>query len=412
MSYIKYFPIPSDRMGALWTLESIEDMAVVEFGPAGTTHFAIEGLMNLNGESKAKVFTTHITERELTFGDTTNLERAIVEVDITQKPKYIFVFNSSLTSIIGIDMASVCHHLQNQTNAKLVPVETGGFKGDYTLGIREMMFTLAKNLVKEKTESKRTYNIIGCQIDEYNHISDLKEIKNMMKMIFDLECQSVFSLGSTVDQIETAANAAFNIVLRSEGLKAAEYLKKTYGTPYIAIRPYGYKASMSFIKEIEALGYESMPSKDQMVLKRIIGQFRRMEKRKLLIAGNLDAVQGMIEYFYELGFTEVIGLVNHKRPKKSLKSIQDDLLFMLSDREKEVLLDSFNPDIVLGDAVLCQLASNRGIVNKQVANPNFDQILSYDGTPYLGIRGGLYLSEMMMNLLSQVRLKKMNEDIR
>lgn len=48
MNLYRYFPVPSDRMGTLWTLGSIKDAYIVEFGPAGTTHFYIEGFMQLN----------------------------------------------------------------------------------------------------------------------------------------------------------------------------------------------------------------------------------------------------------------------------------------------------------------------------------------------------------------------------
>ena len=48
MQVCKYFPVASDRMGMIWTISSIEGACIIEFGPAGTTHFAIEGIGSLN----------------------------------------------------------------------------------------------------------------------------------------------------------------------------------------------------------------------------------------------------------------------------------------------------------------------------------------------------------------------------
>ena len=39
MSLTRFLPIPSDRMGILWTLLSIEDGVVLEYSPAGTTSY-------------------------------------------------------------------------------------------------------------------------------------------------------------------------------------------------------------------------------------------------------------------------------------------------------------------------------------------------------------------------------------
>lgn len=75
MEFYKFFPIPSDRMGTIWTLSSIKDAYVIEFGPAGTTHFAIEGMMQLNGEHRANIYTTHINETDISFGTHKRLEK-------------------------------------------------------------------------------------------------------------------------------------------------------------------------------------------------------------------------------------------------------------------------------------------------------------------------------------------------
>ena len=58
MSISKYFPVASDRMGIIWTLSSIKDACVIEFGPAGTTHYAVEGIGQINGEDLATIYST------------------------------------------------------------------------------------------------------------------------------------------------------------------------------------------------------------------------------------------------------------------------------------------------------------------------------------------------------------------
>ena len=90
MQVYKYFPVANDRMGIIWTLSSIEGACVIEFGPAGTTHYGVEVVGSLNGEDKAKIYSTHMDQSDVTFGKYDRLENSILEIDENIKPKYIF----------------------------------------------------------------------------------------------------------------------------------------------------------------------------------------------------------------------------------------------------------------------------------------------------------------------------------
>lgn len=406
MSYYKYFPTPSDRMGALWTLDSIEGACVVEFGPAGTTHFAIEGLMNLNGDSKAKVFTTHISEHDLTFGVTKRLEDAIKEVDRNQSPKYIFVFNSSLTSIIGTDISSVCFELEDQVQAKLIPIETGGFLGDYTLGVRNILKLLAKEVVQTSVEKADVYNIIGGNVDEYNHRADIKEIKRMMKEAFDMDCHAVFSLNSHIDQIETASKAKLNIVIRSEGLQAAEYMEKSHHVPYLKLRPYGGQACEDFFAQVAKVLDKKPRYTGIEEAQKYVNQVSRMTKdHEILLSGNLDFIAGMKPLLEEFGFDKVTSLVTHKKPKKTLFEFDDQMHFDLSEGKRYDLIKKTRPTLILGDAIINEFAKEFDIVNRQVSNPNLDYVQMHDLTPYVGVNGMKYLSELLMNMIMEYNRK-------
>ncbi len=415
MSYYKYFPTPSDRMGALWTLDSIEDACIIEFGPAGTTHFSIEGIVNLNGESQARLFTTHISEHDLTFGKTDRLEASIKEVDENFKPKVIFVFSSSLTSIIGIDIKSVCVELEDQVDAKLVAVDTGGFKGDFSLGVRQMLKKICEEVVIETSmKDHKKYNIIGGQLDEYNNRSDIKEIQLMMKEIFDLDCHCVLSHESSIDNIEEMSKASFNIVLRSEGLDAAKVLEKRFNQPYTKRRPYGSLESEKFISEVEDIvglvRNHKIYEKSNELLSRAIYRLEMLNKYddyKVLVSGNVDMTSGVIKLLKEMGFSNIKGIVNHKKPKRHLNDLEDNLVYSASEQDKKRILKEFAPDIVLGDAVLIRFANDFGITKSmQISNPNIDSIIFYDKTPYLGINGGTYLCEQVANMLKDIKYNK------
>ena len=41
MSLVRFLPVPSDRMGMLWSLLTIAEALVLEYGPSGTTHYSM-----------------------------------------------------------------------------------------------------------------------------------------------------------------------------------------------------------------------------------------------------------------------------------------------------------------------------------------------------------------------------------
>lgn len=152
MQVCKYFPVASDRMGMIWTISSIEGACIIEFGPAGTTHFAIEGIGSLNGEEKSKIYSTHMDQGDVTFGKYDRLENSILEIDENINPKYIFVMASSVSSVIGADVESVCSTMQDKVKAKLIPITTAGLKYDYTVGVENTLLLLINNVVKSRED--------------------------------------------------------------------------------------------------------------------------------------------------------------------------------------------------------------------------------------------------------------------
>ncbi|MDU6249906.1 MAG: nitrogenase component 1, partial [Paeniclostridium sordellii] len=256
MEAYKYFPVANDRMGIIWTLSSIKDACIVEFGPAGTTHYAIEGIGSLNGEDEAKVYSTHMDQSDVTFGKYERLEKAIVEIDKNISPKYIFVMASSISSIIGADIISVCDTLKDLTNAKLIPITTGGLKDDYNTGVEYALELLACEIVKDNNIDKSKYNILGANIDKYNYLSDVKEVERIMNDLFDKKLNTTFTANTSIEEIEEASKASLNIVIRKEALKAAEYMKEKYNIPYIYKNLYGLKNTIKFIESIKEIdGY-------------------------------------------------------------------------------------------------------------------------------------------------------------
>ena len=110
MSLTRYFPSPSDRMAIIWSLLPIQDGIVLEYGPAGTTHFGGGLYGSLGFRMRGRLYTTHISEDDVVMGDVSRLEKAILEIDAMYAPKVIFVVASAVIAVIGTDVKGLhCH---------------------------------------------------------------------------------------------------------------------------------------------------------------------------------------------------------------------------------------------------------------------------------------------------------------
>ena len=400
MNIYKYFPVASDRMGIIWTLSSIEDVCIIEFGPAGTTHYAVESIGQLNGEDLATIYSTHMDESDVTFGNYERLEKSIIEVDINKKPKYIFVMASSVSAIIGADVKSVCRQLQDEVKAKLIPITTGGLKDDYNKGVEEALLLLAENMVKAPKEKTDTFNILGCNIDSYNFLSDSMEVKRMMKELFNKEVNTIFTAYTSVEEIEGAAGASLNIVLRKEGIKAAQYMKEKYNIPYIYGKPIGLNSTLKWINQVKDLmGYEldtAVLEKEIKYIKnalfRLKFKIRSLENKDVAIFGDYDTVTSMKMFISEV----------------DLKVKRAEVLHSCSCEDEEVIVNSgelnrlkFLRDnellMVMGDGASLDM-NHKSKLDIQISNPNLNSVNIYPYIPYVGLRGVLVLVEKLLSI--------------
>lgn len=401
MEAYKYFPVANDRMGIIWTLSSIKDACIVEFGPAGTTHYAIEGIGSLNGEDEAKVYSTHMDQSDVTFGKYERLEKAIVEIDKNISPKYIFVMASSISSIIGADIISVSDTLKDLTNAKLIPITTGGLKDDYNTGVEYALELLACEIVKDNNIDKSKYNILGANIDKYNYLSDVKEVERIMNDLFDKKLNTTFTANTSIEKIEEASKASLNIVIRKEALKAAEYMKEKYNIPYIYKNLYGLKNTIKFIESIKAIdGYilneERYNEEINFVNKNMFGIKRKFyfydETKDCAVFGDYDTVIGISDMLNEFGFNvdrkEILYKTNCEDEDVLISTLELDRMKYLKDKELLMLL---------GDGPSLDMVHNSKL-DLQVSNPNLEKINIYPYTPFVGFRGCLYIMEKILNI--------------
>ncbi|ACA45617.1 nitrogen fixation protein NifE [Clostridium botulinum] len=412
MGIHKFKPPMSGRMGVLWTLASIRDAALIEYGCMGHMQY---GRMFLNqaGISRGcKLYSTHIDETDISLGDTRRLNRTIAQIVERDKPKIIFLLPSSVPTVIGTDLVAICEELQPEyPNISLLPFGCGSFDIDGYRGVEEALLLLSKMLPKdvEKTEEP-TFNIIGSCADLFRFNADAEEIIRIMKGAFGMEKLCVMTSDTSVEQIENMGGAHINLVIRQEGEPAAKQLKKRFGTPYLLARPYGIEGTLEWIDKIAKISgltldnsfIKSEKEKSMIQISPAIFAFQHVirehpDEARISLGGHRDVVKGILSYA-----EEELSLIRGTCWCDSEAMASEEIPYFSEDEWVQAIESEENGLLMASGEALKWAKRN---IDLQISNPDIKWRLNPYESPFIGFRGSINLVNLWLNGL----LDKIND---
>lgn len=396
MGLYKYYSIPSDRMGALWTLLSIRDACILEFGTAGTTRFALNNFHKMKGVQNSQLYTTHLDENDIAMGDVSRMDKAIDDIVNEGLATTIFLMSSTVSSVIGIDLEAYCYiYREKYPQINFIYISNDGFKGDWTLGVKNVLETLVTQIPKEVNKSQNfTYNIIGACADDYNYAADCLEVDRIMKEAFDGENICTLTTNTSIKDIESMGSAHINIVMRSEGEEAAKVLERNFGIPYVMGRPYGLKGTLDWISKIEevtniSINKEFVENEENLLKEKLDEASLVLKNSSICLSGHYDIVKGIRDFA-----KDEIGL-DIKNIWCSAPSFSTQDIPFYEERIWEEILLKGDYDILMGNGVATNIGKED--CNKiQIDLPNL--VYSRGETvenPYVGFRGALHILDKL-----------------
>ncbi|MDO4754540.1 MAG: nitrogenase component 1 [Bacillota bacterium] len=394
MSLCRMYPTQSDRMAIIWSLMPIQDAIVLEYGPAGTTHFGAGMYSSLGLDISGSIFTTHISEDDVVMGDVTRLENAIMEIDEAYKPKVIFVVASAVIAVIGTDIEGVCQYMQERVNARLISFEEGGFRGDYTYGLRSVYRMFAKQIVEKTERRPKTFAVLGASAGSYRVRSDVWEINELMKEAFGWENIYTMGLESDISDVVGAGDASLNLVIRNEALEAAQLIEKKCGVPYLYGAPYGYKGTLEWLRKIsEQIGQEINPKLEQRLQEKTddmtpVGggpmAMLRRKPPKACVQGDYDQLIGMKQVLKELLFTDIKLVCSHS--SKAVEDADPDVQYIAKEKDRIRLYRECRETWCLGSDELKHYASDENYFT-HISSPFYTIKQVANHLPFMGEKG-------------------------
>ncbi len=404
MGLYRFKPAPSGRMGVLWTLSTVRDSVIVEFGCMGHMLYTGSTLKRKGISNGCKLYSTHITETDISLGEAARLEKAVDKIVKEVTPKAVFLTTSSIPEVIGMDIKAIGEELRTKYHdIHLVHMGCGGFDKTGYHGVSETLNTLCRTLPKDIEKTKEiTFNLIGSCPDMFRYRADEAEIVRILRGAFGINPICVLASNTGIHEIEKMSSAHINLVIRREGRKAAKYLEKKYNIPYLYGRPYGIEGTIRWLKKIAEItglninrGFIEKERKqvyEQLNL--VMPNLKRLvrtspEKATLSLGGHYDVVKGI------LGFgCDELHLIKGECWCDS-PEMGDDLIPYYSEQQWSKAVSNHKKGWIMGSGEALEWAGKNPEL--QISNPDTKwRIYPYEA-PFLGFRGAMNLANIWIN---------------
>lgn len=404
MGLHRFKPLPAGRMGILWTLATIRDTALVEFGCMGHMLYSGVTLKRAGVHDACKLYSTHIDETDIALGGTERLNHTIANVVKHDHPRVIFLVPSSIPEVIGTDISALCKELQPEyPGVRLLPFGHGGFNVTQHRGVQEALLLLAKMLTSDvKRTPQPTYNIIGSCADLFRFQADAGELARMMEGAYGIKPLCVMTSDTSIEEIENMGGAHINLVIRREGESAAKYLEQRFGTPYLLGRPYGIEGTTRWLKEIaqisdltaDAAFLKAQREICRKQLASVMPSFKHIvrahpKEAVLSLGGHTDVVRGILSF----GCGE-LALVKGTCWCDCPDMNSEDIPYFSEDEWTRAIQEHKKGHLMASGEALEWAGRN---IELQISNPDTKWRLHPYEPPFLGFHGAVHLANLWIN---------------
>jgi light-independent protochlorophyllide reductase B subunit len=217
-------------------IAGMRDVSTVLHSPQGCASTVAMGYDNHECDlTQRKVACTRLFESDIIMGASDKLRDLILKADETFKTKVMFVVGTCSADIIGEDIEGLCRVLQSKVQARLIPVHSGGFRGDYYAGMDLGLGVLLRLVEKLETPRlTRSVNLILPQAGlNPTWWADLEWVKGVLSAM-GIETHCVFPYAVSLDDLALASAATANIALSHDaGYGFLDQMESQHGVPTI-----------------------------------------------------------------------------------------------------------------------------------------------------------------------------------
>ena len=402
-------------------IAGVRDISIVLHSPQGCASTVAMGYDNHETDfTQRKVACTRLFETDIIMGASEKLRDLILKADATYKTKVMFVIGTCSADIIGEDIEGLCRSLQPKVGARLIPIHSGGFRGDLYAGMDLGLSTLLSFVEPwDRPKLPRTVNLIAPQASlNPTWWADLKWTKSVLSAM-GVETHCVFPSDVSIEEISLASAASANIMLTHDmGYTFAREMEEKHDVPTILSDlplPIGLKNTSNWLRSLGEY-FDASAVSEQLIESgeaQVTGTLRRRglmiipryRNAKVAVSADASMTIGLVRMlFEELEMIPDLLLVrsNSKQAKAVLDAelsnlgISPRVAFGVDGYKVKQALASSDLDAVFGSAWEKYLAEEIGTkVAFDLLQPT--NRTYYRDSVYFGYEGMINMLEIVAN---------------
>ena len=185
------------------------------------------------------IFLSGLNAPDAILGNDEKFIGDVVKAAAEYSPAFIALCNSPVPYLTGTDFKALTKLIGQRSGIPCFYIPTNGMH-DYINGaglawekLAEMLFGEAGEKPEEVFRREHSLNVLGMTPLDFAAESCTASLREILDRA-GWEILSVWAMGDTLADLRRAPEASVNLVVSATGFRTAEFLRKRFGTPWVA----------------------------------------------------------------------------------------------------------------------------------------------------------------------------------
>lgn len=211
-------------------------------------------------EQKSAIFSAGLRDMDAILGRDDRLVAKLADVVQKIDATFVAVIGTPVPAVIATDYLALKRMSEKKIKLPILIVDTDGMEL-YDKGEEKAFLELFKIFAIEKYQAEEDrIGILGMTPQDVSDLKAADKMRELFQQKYDQQAVC-YGMGDGLEEIKKASSASKNIVVSPAALVAAQYLEKTFGTPY----EISYPLAGELIPEMDYTGKKILVVHQQVI---------------------------------------------------------------------------------------------------------------------------------------------------
>ena len=211
-------------------------------------------------EQKSAIFSAGLRDMDAILGRDDRLVAKLADAAEKVDATFAAVIGTPVPAVIATDYLALKRMSEKKINLPILTVNTDGME-HYDKGEEKAFLELFRTFAVEKYPvDEHRIGILGMTPQDVSDLKAADKMRELFQQKYDQQAVC-YGMGDGLEEIKKASSASKNIVVSPATLVAAQYLEKTFGTPY----EISYPLAGELIPEMDYTGKKILVVHQQVI---------------------------------------------------------------------------------------------------------------------------------------------------